>query len=66
LILDESRESDEKYEVEGISFLMSKPSVSAVQKNASVVAIDYVEDERGKGFRLYLKGTSTPRVAVNS
>ena len=34
---------------------MSKPTVSSVQRNASVVAIDYVEDARGKGFRLFLK-----------
>ena len=58
MILDESKENDESYEVEGISFLMSKPVVSSVQKNASVVAIDYVEDTRGKGFRLFLKETS--------
>ena len=58
MILDESNENDESYEVEGISFLMSKPTVSSVQKNASVVAIDYVEDARGKGFRLFLKETS--------
>ena len=59
MILDESKENDESYEVEGISFLMSKPTVSSVQKNASVVAIDYVEDARGKGFRLFLKNSST-------
>jgi hypothetical protein len=57
LILDESKENDENYEVEGVSFLMSKPTVSSVQKNASVVAIDYVEDASGKGFRLFLKET---------
>ncbi len=57
MILDESKENDESYLVEGISFLMSKQAVSSVQKNASVVAIDYVEDARGKGFRLVLKGT---------
>jgi len=57
LILDESKESDESYEVEGISFLMSQPAGSSVRKNASVVAIDYVEDARGKGFRLSLKET---------
>lgn len=60
LILDESKENDERYEVEGIGFLMSKPTVSSVQKNASVVAIDYVEDARGKGFRLFLKNASAP------
>ena len=38
---------------------MSKPTVSSVQKNASVVAIDYVEDARGKGFRLFLKNASS-------
>ncbi len=65
MILDESRENDESYEVEGISFLMSKPAVSSVQKNASVVAIDYVEDARGKGFRLFLKGSNQPS-AVSS
>jgi hypothetical protein len=58
LILDESRENDESYEVEGINFLMAKPTASSVQKNASVVAIDYVEDAQGKGFRLLLKETS--------
>ena len=58
MVLDESRENDESYEVEGISFLMSKPAVSSVKKNASVVAIDYVEDGRGKGFRLFLKEIS--------
>ena len=58
MILDESKENDESYEVEGISFLMSKPTVSSVQRNASVVAIDYVEDARGKGFRLFLKDSS--------
>jgi hypothetical protein len=58
LILDESKENDERYEVEGIDFLMSKPTVSSVQKNTSVVAIDYVEDARGKGFRLFLKEMS--------
>ena len=57
MILDESKENDENYEVEGISFLMSKPTVSSVQRNASIVAIDYVEDARGKGFRLFLKET---------
>ena len=57
MILDESKENDENYEVEGISFLMSQPTVSSVQKNASIVAIDYVEDVRGKGFRLLLKET---------
>ncbi|HME45036.1 MAG TPA: hypothetical protein VKF36_18230 [Syntrophorhabdales bacterium] len=36
---------------------MSKPTVSSVQRNASIVAIDYVEDVRGKGFRLFLKET---------
>ena len=56
MILDESRENDEHYELEGISFLMSKPTISSVQRNESVVAIDYAEDERGKGFRLSLKG----------
>jgi len=57
LILDESRENDESYEVEGISFLMSKPAAASVQKNASVVSIDYVEDSRGRGFRLFLKNS---------
>ena len=55
MILDESKENDESHEVEGISFLMSEPTVSSVRKNASVVAIDYVEDASGKGFRLFLK-----------
>ena len=58
MILDESKENDESYEVEGISFLMSKPTVSSVQRNASVVAIYYVEDARGKGFRLFLKNAA--------
>lgn len=58
MILDESKENDEGYEAEGISFLMSKAAGSSVRKNASVVAIDYVEDARGKGFRLFLKETS--------
>ena len=65
MILDESKENDESYEVEGISFLMSKPTVSSVQKNASVVAIDYVEDARGKGFRLFLKETSKQSAVSN-
>jgi len=58
LILDESKENDESYEIEGTDFVMSKPTVSTVQKNASVVAIDYVEDAQGKGFRLFLKESS--------
>ena len=57
MILDESKENDENYEVEGISFLMSKPTASSVQVKRSIVAIDYVEDARGKGFRLFLKET---------
>ena len=63
MILDESKENDERYEVEGIGFLMSKPTVSSMQKNASVVAIDYVEDAHGKGFRLFLKDASKQPVA---
>jgi hypothetical protein len=59
LILDESRENDAHYEVEGISFLMSNPTVGSVQKNASIVAIDYAEDDHGKGLRLSLKNSST-------
>ena len=65
MILDESKENDESYEAEGISFLMSKPTVTSVQKNASVVAIDYVEDAKGKGFRLFLKETSKQSAASN-
>jgi Fe-S cluster assembly iron-binding protein IscA len=65
LILDESKENDESYEVDGISFLMSKPSAASVRKNASVVSIDYVEDASGKGFRLSLK-SSTQQSAVAS
>lgn len=60
MILDESRENDENYEREGISFLMSKPTASSVQKNAAVVAIDYVEDAQGKGFRVFLKEIIEP------
>ncbi len=60
MVLDESRDNDETYEVEGINFLMSKPTVASVQKNASVVAIDYVDDAQGKGFRLFLKSSSQP------
>jgi hypothetical protein len=55
LVLDEPRENDENYEVEGISFVMAEPVVSSMQVHRSVVAIDYVEDARGKGFRLFLK-----------
>lgn len=66
MILDESKENDENYEVEGISFLMSKPTVSSMQRNASIVAIDYVEDVRGKGFRLFLKGTGKQPVTSDA
>jgi hypothetical protein len=57
LILDESRDGDESCEIEGISFLISKPVISSMQRNGSVVAIDFVEEHRGKGFRLFLKET---------
>ena len=63
MILDESRENDESYEVEGIKFLMSKPAAVSVQKNASVVSIDYVEDAQGKGFRLFLKDSKQSAVS---
>ena len=67
MILDESKENDESYEIEGIDFVMSKPTVSTVQKNASVVAIDYVEDAQGKGFRLFLReAASSQQQAVSS
>ena len=55
MILDESKESDEPYEMGGIHFVMSKPAVAALQKRSSVVAIDYVDGAQGKGFRLFLK-----------
>jgi hypothetical protein len=55
LVLDEPRDNDENYEVEGLSFVMAEPVVSSMQVYRSAVAIDYVEDARGKGFRLFLK-----------
>ena len=55
MVLDEPRDNDENYEVEGLSFVMAEPVVSSMQVYRSVVAIDYVEDARGKGFRLFLK-----------
>ena len=66
MILDESKENDESYEVEGISFLMSKPAAASVRKNASVVSIDYVEDATGKGFRLFLKASGQPSEVASS
>jgi hypothetical protein len=62
LVLDEPRDNDENYEVEGLSFVMAEPVVSSMQVYRSVVAIDYVEDARGKGFRLFLK--DSPKAAV--
>jgi len=61
LVLDEPRENDENYEVDGINFVMAEPVVSSMQVHRSVIAIDYVEDARGKGFRLFLK--ENPKVA---
>ena len=55
MVLDEPRDNDENYEVEGISFVMAEPVVSSMQVYRSAVGIDYVEDARGKGFRLFLK-----------
>ncbi len=55
MVLDESRDNDESYKIEGIDFLMSEPVVSSMQMHRSQVAIDYVEDAQGKGFRLFLK-----------
>ena len=55
MVLDEPRDNDKNYEVDGISFLMAEPVVSSMEVYRSVVGIDYVEDARGKGFRLFLK-----------
>ena len=66
MILDESKESDETYQAEGVEFLMSKAAAAAVQNNASTVAIDYVEDAQGKGFRLFLKSSKQPSTAISN
>ncbi len=55
MVLDEPRDNDKNYEVDGVSFLMAEPVVNSMEVYRSVVGIDYVEDARGKGFRLFLK-----------
>lgn len=55
MVLDEPKENDESYEVEGVRFLVSKPTVSTIQRDKAVVSIDFAEDARGNGFRVFLK-----------
>ena len=55
MVLDEPKENDENYEVEGVRFLLSKPTVSSIQRDKAIVAIDYAEDPRGNGFRVFLR-----------
>jgi hypothetical protein len=55
LVLDEPRDNDESYEVEGVRFLLSKPTVLSIQRDKAIVAIDFAEDARGNGFRVFLR-----------
>jgi hypothetical protein len=55
LVLDEPRENDESYDIEGVHFIVAKPTVSSIQRDKAVVSIDFAEDARGNGFRVFLK-----------
>jgi hypothetical protein len=59
LALDEPTTNDEKFEVKGISFVMTKDVVETLQYYGSVV-IDYLDKPFFmKGFQVSLSGASS-------
>jgi Fe-S cluster assembly iron-binding protein IscA len=59
MALDEPNEDDAVYKVDGLEFVISKPTVASLHRYQSAVFIDWVDDPTGRGFVLRLQDTTS-------
>jgi Fe-S cluster assembly iron-binding protein IscA len=59
MALDEPNEDDEVYKVDGLDFVISKPTVASIRGYQSVIFIDWVDDPTGRGFVLRLRDATS-------